>query len=74
MLFFCSIPKWSTQMGSLSAKNASKKFSCLGTFKSTAKHTAVVAGGGGVKTTEKKNNGPPVDSRQQVQTETDEFI
>jgi hypothetical protein len=31
--FFCLLPKSSTQMGSLSAKNASKKFSRLGTFK-----------------------------------------
>jgi hypothetical protein len=31
--FFCFVPKSPTQMGSLSAKNASKKFSRLGTFK-----------------------------------------
>jgi hypothetical protein len=31
-LFFCLVPKSPTQMGSLSAKNASKKFSHLGTF------------------------------------------
>ncbi len=29
---FCFVPKSPTQMGSLSAKNASKKFSRLGTF------------------------------------------
>jgi hypothetical protein len=33
MYFFGSVPKSPTQMGSLSAKNASKKFSRLGTFK-----------------------------------------
>ncbi len=32
-IFFCLVPKSPTQMGSLSAKNASKKFSRLGTFK-----------------------------------------
>jgi hypothetical protein len=32
-IFFGFVPKSPTQMGSLSAKNASKKFSCLGTFK-----------------------------------------
>ncbi len=33
-IFFCLVPKFPTQMGSLSAKNnASKKFSRLGTFK-----------------------------------------
>ena len=31
--FFGFVPKSPTQMGSLSAKNASKKFSRLGTFK-----------------------------------------
>jgi hypothetical protein len=31
--FFSPVPKSHTQMGSLSAKNASKKFSRLGTFK-----------------------------------------
>jgi hypothetical protein len=30
---FFPIPYLPTQMGSLSAKNASEKFSCLGTFK-----------------------------------------
>jgi hypothetical protein len=30
--FFGSVPKSPTQMGSLSAKNPSEKFSCLGTF------------------------------------------
>jgi hypothetical protein len=30
---FCLVPKSPTQMGSLSANNASKKFSRLGTFK-----------------------------------------
>jgi hypothetical protein len=34
--YFCLVPKSPTQMGSLSAKNASKKFSPLGTFKETA--------------------------------------
>ncbi len=32
MFFFGSVPKSPTQMGSRSAKNASEKFSCLGTF------------------------------------------
>ncbi len=33
-LFFGSVPKSPTQMDSLSAKNASEKFSCLGIFQS----------------------------------------
>ncbi len=33
IFFFGFVPKSPTQMGSLSAKNASKKFSRLGTFK-----------------------------------------
>jgi hypothetical protein len=34
-IFFCLVPKSPTQIGSLSAKNASKKLSRLGTFKAS---------------------------------------
>ncbi len=44
-LFFCFDPKSPTQMGSLSAKNASKKFSRLGTFKMLKNYTISLESG-----------------------------
>ncbi len=43
--FLGSVPKSPTQMGSLSAKNASKKFSRLGTFKHIAEMVSFVCQG-----------------------------